>query len=352
MVEFDSPWGRIPLFGDPPSEGEISLLHSLAALSFLPGSKVLVLGPGSGLVAAGLGLKRYHVTAVSDSAREQRLALLSWMELGLEESNLVLSDLINIPRNEYQAVVIHESAREELWGFWLQEARRFCSPGKPIHAVGPPEAVTEWKKWIGPLVMPNPAARVLDGVIPEGIGVPWFSRKVEFSQLRAHLVLHPACPLDVPSAAENLVLRRYPRPEDHENILVWGREGILTAIASARVHPKARVWFVSDSFSAVWSARESFAASGIAQQGGFLVNDRLDDFERETFDLAFLFVDRPDAFDLAREALSRIKAGKELRLVIPGDGGPMIDLLKENVHVKVLAQGEGRSVLRLASAGL
>ncbi len=353
MFEYESPWGKIPLFVEAPKTSERELLHFLAQINLLPGSRILVLGLGSGLLPAALGLRKYQVTAVSDSASEQRLCLLTWMELGLEESHLVLADLVNIPRSEYQAVLVYEPRRPELWDFWLQEARRFVGAEKPIYAVGPGEtAIAEWKKWIGAIPWGQEKETVLSGILPEGIGVPWFARKHEFPPLRARLVLHPASALEIPSRSENLVLRHYPRPDQRQNILVFGNEGILTALASARVNAGAKIWYVSDSFSAVWSARESFSASGIGDQGNFLVNDRLDDFEKHSFDAVFGFLDDAKPVQAARESLEKVKPGKEVRLVCTESVQRELNELKELCDVKVLAQGDGIRLVRLVSLGV
>lgn len=348
MMEYQSPWGKIPLFGEEPNPAERELLHALTSLNLLPASRILILGLGSGLLTSVLGLRKYQVTAVSDSALEQRLALLSWLELGLEESFLVLADLVNIPRNEYQAVVVYEPQRPELWDFWLQEARRYVTAQKPIYAVGPRDAAaSEWKKWIGALPWGQEQGRVLAGVLPEGIGVPWFARKLDFPPLRAKLVMHPACALEIPSPRENLILRHYPRPDERVKILVFGEEGILTALASARVNKGAGIWFVSDSFSTVWSARESFAVTGIANQGNFLVNDRLDDFEKHSFDAIFAFPPVKNFNATVRECLEKIKPNMEVRLVCSDLALRHLEALEEYGDVKVLAQSDGFGVIRV-----
>jgi tRNA A58 N-methylase Trm61 len=348
MFEFESPWGTIPLFGPKPNQNELNLMMAVSGISLLPGSKVLVLGLGTGVLVASLGLRKLHVTAVSDFAHEQRYNLLTWIQLGLDESQLILADIINIPRNEYQAVVVFEPHHPDLWSFWLQEARRFGTPGRPILGSGPQaSAYAEWKKWFGPLPKEQEASLVYSGMISEGIALSWFSRKIEFSPLRAKLVLHPACSLDLPSQAENIILRHYPKPEQRQQILIYGVEGILTAIATAQVHRKAKVWFVSNSFSVIWSTRESFLATGIQDQGGFLVSDRLDDFQKQSMDLIFLFLETLDSLEIVQEALLKIKPGNEIRVICLKSWAHRASELEELADVKILAEDQGWVVLRL-----
>lgn len=310
---FKSPWGEIPLFGGEVDEEESALVHALATVTLKAGSSVLLLGGGRGALCACLGLRRSRVVLVSDSAREQTLCLRTWLELGLEEKDLLLADPLNVPRQEYAAGFLPRPRDPTQWEYWLEEARRQLPRGAAVLGCPPrPEGYREWRKWIGGEVREDWV--VLKGSNPEEYRLAWAQRHVEFPPLKVRAVVHPSLPLTMPDAAETLLLRTFPRPAPRDRILIVGQVGLFVTAACAKTHPDSRIWFVSDSFTLVWSARQTFVAMDL-RGANFLVSSGFEDFDRETFDLILWLHDPVQPGFTLDSALALLRPGGELRLV-------------------------------------
>ncbi|GEM_PF-5289429 len=339
MEELETPWGKIPIFGKAPEEYEKQLLLRHAAFSLLSGSHVLVLGLGSGVVPASLGLRKLKVTAVTDSATEQRSVLQTWISLGLEETKLVLADVLNVPTADFLAVVICRPPTLFLWDYYLQLARRFVKMGSSIFAAPPqPDGYYEWKKWIGNSKEVHEEDSVFQGIIPEGAILPWTPRHLEFPPLRTSLVLHPALDLEVPSESAAALLRFFPKPATRKKIVVWGDDCIILGIAAAKTNPQSQVWCITDSFNTIWSARESFQASDVGPQGGFLASDSLEDFDRNSVDLV-LYTDKEGTHgEDIRQAFAVLKPEGELWAVLPEESLAQKSFAQEGVLAKLSGQ--------------
>lgn len=269
------------------------LLNHLASNVIAQNARIVILNDSFG--ALPIALSQYRPTALSDSCLSQQATRNNLALNGIADGQVSLLDSLALPEAGIDYLLIKIPKTLALLEYQLHRLRPLLKAGCQVIAAGMVKTMpaTAWKlmdRLIGPTV-PSLAvkkARLIFASLDENLRLPENPYPMRYRlehgdfQICNHANVFSRDSLDI---GTRFLLEHLPQNPGDKDIVDLGCGNGVVGLLLAEKNPQANLSFVDESFMAIASARENFAAAHAdRRQAEFVVGDGLNDFPADSAD--------------------------------------------------------------------
>ncbi|MEI8573705.1 methyltransferase domain-containing protein [Methylomonas sp. LW13] len=308
------------------------LLNHLAAAGIAEHGSIVILNDSFGALA--VSLSAYRPTAMSDSWLSQQATRINLALNRIDHERVRLLDSLSLPEADIDYLLIKIPKTMALLEYQLHRLKPLLKADCRVIAAGmvktlPPNTWKLLERLVGP-TQPSLAvkkARLIFASVDQNLQLPenpYPTRyQLENSDLSVcnHANVFSRDSLDI---GTRFLLEHLPQNSEYRDFIDLGCGNGIVGVMLAKQNPNARIGFIDESFMAIASAKENFAAAfADSRQADFLVADCLSDYPENSADC---IVCNPPfhqqhtigdhiAWQMFRQAHKVLRKGGELRVI-------------------------------------
>lgn len=256
--------------------------------------KILIINDGFGALAAGLS--QYNITAWNDSYLAQQGVLNNFSKNNLDDSHLQQLTSIEIPADNYDAVLIKIPKSLALLEDQLARIKPLLQFNTTIIAAGMVKTIHTstlklFEKYIGDTKtsLAKKKARLIFSTVNKGINTSQspYPKKYVLEKTDYNIVNHANVfsreSLDI---GTRFFIQHIPTSERYEKIIDLGCGNGIVGLIAAEKNPQAELLFIDSSYMAVESAKQTYENASLTNPKViFKAGDCLSEVKKNSADL-------------------------------------------------------------------